>query len=447
MNRRELLRAAPWVTGAVALLGRPSSGVAAEITSDPQPAGSVTHPLTRRWSEQRWILDELIQANSVDWDQPRTQYWNAACGLLAEPDFARIRQRVHKYADIAPECVDMARVREERAHAAEAAGELVSARENYFVAAVHWGAAQWPIDEANELNREYNQSKRDCLTRYARLADHHVEPVWIPFGDKALPGWFHSPVGYNGGRIPAVVAIPGMDSFKEASVALYGDPLLNRGIAVLALDGPGQYECPLLGIYVTLENWEATGQACMNWLLRRSEVDPRRISITGRNFGSFGATIAASNEPRFRSIAVSASCFEPGFHTIFEEASPTFKMRFMFMTNIADETQFNVFAKTLTWEDLAEKIQMPFLCIAGGADELSPIGNTEHLFRTLPGPRQLVVYEESRHSVGGGVSSALLGPNVTDLSANWIAARFVGLPFPTERWLVSNAGMVTKSTL
>ena len=70
---------------------------------------------------------------------------------------------MHKYADIAPEFVDMARVREERAYAAEAAGELVSARENYFVAAVHWGAAQWPIDEANELNRLYNQSKRDGI--------------------------------------------------------------------------------------------------------------------------------------------------------------------------------------------------------------------------------------------------------------------------------------------
>src|SRR6202041_1104060 len=197
--------------------------------------------------------------------------------------------------------------------------------------------------------------------------------------------------------------------------------------------GPGQYECPLLGIYMTMENWEGTGQACMNWLLRRPEADPARISIGGRSFGSFGATISASGEPRFQSIAVSATCFEPGFRTIFEEASPTFKMRFMFMANISEEATFDKFAKTLTWEGRAEKIHMPFLCIAGGADELSPIENTEHLFRALPGPRQLVIYEESRHSVGGGVSSALLGPNATHLTANWIAARFASRPFPTER--------------
>jgi pimeloyl-ACP methyl ester carboxylesterase len=51
-----------------------------------------------------------------------------------------------------------------------------------------------------------------------------------------------------------------------------------------------------------------------------------------------------------------------------------------------------------------EKMHMPFLCIAGGSDELSPIENTMRLFGALPGPRQVVIYEESRHWVGGGVS-------------------------------------------
>jgi hypothetical protein len=127
---------------------------------------------------------------------------------------------VKKCADISIEFEDIARRREKRAREAETAGEVVSARENYFIAAIHWGAAQWPIDEANELNRQYNQNKRDCFGHYAKLADHHVEAVWIPFGSKALPAWFHLPVGYAGGRIPVVVTIPGMDSFKEASVSV-----------------------------------------------------------------------------------------------------------------------------------------------------------------------------------------------------------------------------------
>ena len=65
------------------------------------------------------------------------------------------------------------------ARTAEDAGQLVSARENYFTAAVHWGAAQWPIAENNATNLRYNERKVACYSQYARLADHHVERVSV----------------------------------------------------------------------------------------------------------------------------------------------------------------------------------------------------------------------------------------------------------------------------
>jgi hypothetical protein len=310
MDRRQILRASvPWVGGVfgAAVLGLDVHRAIAQVEASADATLPIGHPKTKRWTEQRWVIDNIIQANGVDWDQPRSQYWNAPCGIQAAVDFARVRERVKKYADISIEFESVARRREKRAREAEVAGEAVSARENYFIAAIHWGAAQWPIDEANELNLQYNQNKRDCFRRYAKLADHHVEEVWIPFGGKPLPAWFHLPVGYAGGQIPVVVTIPGMDSFKEANVAMYGDSLLNRGFGVLAVDGPGQYESRLLGIYMTVENWEKTGQACMEWLLNRVEVDPQRVGISGRSFGSFATTLAASNEPRFCAVAVSAT--------------------------------------------------------------------------------------------------------------------------------------------
>ena len=56
-------------------------------------------PMTRHWGEQRWVLDNVIQANGVDWDQPRTSYWNAPCGPEASADFAAIRHRNISLAD------------------------------------------------------------------------------------------------------------------------------------------------------------------------------------------------------------------------------------------------------------------------------------------------------------------------------------------------------------
>jgi hypothetical protein len=162
--------------------------------------------------------------------------------------------------------------------------------------------------------------------------------------------------------------------------------------------------------------------------------------------GSFFGTIVAANEPRIAATAVSATCLEPGCHTIFEEASPTFKKRFMWMSDFSDEDKFNEFAKTLTWEGQVEKIRSPYLVVAGEADELSPLAATERMIATMTAPRQLVIYADSRHSVGN-VPSANLGPFPPTLVADWLVARLNGKPFSSERLFVDATGRVNRSPL
>jgi dienelactone hydrolase len=404
-------------------------------------------PVARRFTEQRWLLDNTIRAVGMDWDQPRSLYLSAPCGPEANADFAALRQRITRLAEASPAFEAVARRRQAKAAAAEQDGNLVTARENYFMAAIHWGAAQWPIDENDEQNRSYNASKRECYTRYAALADHHVEAAWIPLpGGPSLPAWFHLPPGHQGGRIPVVISLPGMDSFKEMGVAMYGDRWLSRGMAVLALDGPGQYESPVLGIFFSMPAWIATGTAVVEWLMARPETDPSRIGLSGASFGSFFGTVAAAHEPRIRAVSVSAVCHEPGFHTIFEEASPTFKMRFMYMSGITDEAEFDELRKGMTWEGHAERLRAPYLCVAGEFDELSPLEHTERLMQALRGPKRLVVYQDSRHSVGN-VPAANLGPFPPVLMADWMAATLGGQPFPSEKWYVEASGRVVKTPL
>ncbi len=404
-------------------------------------------PRTRRFTGQRWLLDNIIRSVGMDWDQPRSMYLSAPCGPEANADFAGLRARITKLADASPAFEAVARRRQTRAETAEHEGHRVTARENYFMAAIHWGAAQWPIDENSEQNLFYNARKRECYTRYARLADHPVEAAWIRLpGGQSLPAWFHLPPGHRGGRVPVVISLPGMDSFKEMGVALYGDRWLSRGMAVLAVDGPGQYESPVLDIYFGMDAWMATGTALVEWLAARPEVDAERIGLAGNSFGSFFGTIAAAHEPRIRAVAVSAVCHEPGFHTIFEEASPTFKMRFMYMAGITDEAEFDRMRKTMTWEGHAENIRAPYLCVAGEAEELSPLEHTERLLQALGGPKRFVVYQESRHSVGN-VPSTNLGPFPPILVADWMAATLDGATFPSEKWYVDAAGRVAKTPL
>jgi len=64
----------------------------------------------------------------------------------------------------------------------------------------------------------------------------------------------------------------------------------------------------------------------------------------------------------------------------------------------------------------------------------------------MQAPRQLVVYQDSRHSVGA-VPAANLGPTPSVLIADWMAARLAGKPFESERWDVDATGRVTRTAL
>jgi dienelactone hydrolase len=410
------------------------------------PALAEEGAMTKRFAEQRWALDNIIRANGIDWDQPRSIYLSAPCGVEANADFAAIRARVQKMADIGPAFESTAKRREAKARAAEEAGNNVTARDNWYMAAIHYGAAEWPYDDSGKVHVDLHKKKREAYANYARLADHKIEAVSIPFKGKSIPAWFHLPPGYSGGKVPVVIVIPGMDSFKETSVALANDRWMSRGVAVLAIDGPGQYESPLLDLYVSMPNWIETGPAVVDWVLRRPEIDPQKIGLTGTSFGSFFGTIVAANEPRIAATAVISTCLEPGCRTIFEEASPTFKKRFMWMSNYTDEAKFDTFVKTLTWEGHVEKIRNPYLVVAGEADELSPLEHTERMIRAMTGPRQLVVYADSRHSVGN-VPAANLGPFPPVLVADWLVGRLNGKPVKSERWYVEPTGRIVTTAL
>jgi hypothetical protein len=65
-------------------------------------------------------------------------------GSKPMPDFAAIRARVQKMADIGPAFESTAKRREAKASAAEAEGNLITARDKRYMAAIHYGAAEWP---------------------------------------------------------------------------------------------------------------------------------------------------------------------------------------------------------------------------------------------------------------------------------------------------------------
>lgn len=451
VQRREFLGGAASMAG-VSLLGRdagaPWPGILAAAPPAPPPApemNAATERKMKRWQEQRWLLDTVVQTVGIEWDQARVAYTLGPCGPDATGDFIGIRARIKKYNDIAREYTRAAVRREKMARQFEADGHPIAARESYFIAALLYGSAQWPIFEVTRENLALNEKKNATYAKYISLADHEIRRVEIPFEGKSLPGYLHLPVKRETGKLPAVWSIGGMDSIKEVGVSLYGDKLLQRGIAVLALEGPGQGECCVREIHPTATNWMQAGPLVLSWLRSQSEIDADRTALSGVSMGSFWGTQVASVDDRLKGCVFRSVCHEPGMNTIFNVASPTFKLRFMYMAGYNDETEFDKFAQTLSLKGVAEKVKAPYLVMAGEDDQLSPIEYTYDLFETISAPKQLLVYEGAEHGLVGSAAAAL-GPSPTTYFADWLKDRLDGKPMQTKHMKVDGIGQVHEST-
>ena len=59
-----------------------------------------TERKVRRWREQRWLLDQVIQTRGIDWDQGRTGKILRNCGPAVQADLQEICRRIQKFVDI-----------------------------------------------------------------------------------------------------------------------------------------------------------------------------------------------------------------------------------------------------------------------------------------------------------------------------------------------------------
>jgi alpha-beta hydrolase superfamily lysophospholipase len=401
----------------------------------------------RRWREQRWLVDETIRSNGIEWDQPRLGYTlGPVVGEQSASDIAVLRSRIHKVADFVPTVSSVAARHEHLARQAEDEGHGATAGEHWHAAAMLWSLAVWPLWETTPELLALDERKNNAYLAWARHASHHVERVDVPFGDSTLPAWLHLPPSYDGRPLPTVLACGGMDAPREIVVAREGDAFLTRGFVVLAFDGPGQGESPIHGLYVTPTNWIDAGTALVSWCRSRPEVDAERLVCTGTSFGSFWITQMAATQPIFKGCAAALPIFEPGAKTIFEEASPTFKARHMFMAGLFhDEDAFDRLVEGYGLRPLISGMTVPWLVVGGEADELSPVRWVYEMARLCPAPSTLVIYQGARHALTESLAPGL-GPPWRATIADWLLDRVNRIPMKDEFRYVTATGAVERRT-
>jgi pimeloyl-ACP methyl ester carboxylesterase len=390
----------------------------------------------RRWAEQRAAIDAEVRDKGVE-VAPKA----AAGGLEAMAEFRLAARRMRGFDDIHREFAAQAERRAARAEACESAGRMESARESHFIAALLWSAAIWPLFEVNETAAAYERRMTQAYGRFAALMERPIERVEIPFGEKFLPAYLHLPHRpAPGERFAAILVIGGLDTNKEAQIALHGDRLLTRGLAALAIDGPGQGEALGRGIVMTESNHGDAALAAVAFLARHPAIDATRIAIRGNSFGSYFGTVAAARlGDRIAGFAASGICQEPGLATLRDTAPPTYKQRMMLMSGYEEEAEFDRFAQRFDLRPLAGSIRAPYMILAGAEDRLSPVASTYDLFERIAAPKRLLVYEGAGHGIRDG-AAAENGEEKGVVIADWLKARLAGEPFRSEKVWIDATG-------
>jgi dienelactone hydrolase len=98
-------------------------------------------------------------------------------------------------------------------------------------------------------------------------------------------------------RLPAVIVISGSDGGIE-SASWFGNPLAQRGYAVLALAYFGMHTLPPSLVDVPLEYFKTA----IDWLCTHSAVDPNRIAIIGGSRGGEAALLVADTYREIRAV-------------------------------------------------------------------------------------------------------------------------------------------------
>jgi 2,6-dihydroxypseudooxynicotine hydrolase len=309
----------------------------------------------------------------------------------------------------------------ERGHGALANGRRQTAAQMLLSAAVCHHLAGYMHHDIGRLLPETRQSMLRAVEIYWEAAPLFSPPsalAEVPFDDTTLRPFLRLPRGVE--RPPCVILIGGANS-NMINMHAVSDYYLDRGMATIGLDGPGQGEFRArTGRALRVGEYDRALGAVADWVQRDGRLDGARIGIYGRATGSLLAIHAAAGDKRFRAVVAHPAAFN--FANFFEQAfahtliSHRLEMcSFLGARTLEEGTR--LVREQLTLEDVADRVDVPILSVCSADDETMPTTESTILQQRVKGPVEIVTFPGKGH---GGPSRLSL-----PLEADWMRDRLL----------------------
>jgi dipeptidyl aminopeptidase/acylaminoacyl peptidase len=298
-------------------------------------------------------------------------------------------------------------------------GRKISARQEFFKASNYYRTAEFFLHTNPEDPRIVSvwKKSRDSFLKAAKLADHPIIPVEIPFEGTTLPGYLCL-VDKSGAKRPLLIVHSGFDGTKEELYFETANFAVKRGYNVLLFEGPGQGGVIRVQKLPFRPNWETVVTPVVDYAITRKEVDAKRIALMGISFGGYLAPRAAAFEKRIKVCIANGGVYD--FHmtahlTPEEEkyldtqkgaeeidrmlydkmkTDPSFRWVMangMFTFHAKSPSEWLKMTRPYTMIDVAGRITCPMLIVDSEEDKDMP-GQARNLFEALKSPKDFMLF-------------------------------------------------------
>ena len=309
---------------------------------------------------------------------------------VATSDFEDVVGSLTSWNDWCRAWSERASVHEAMGREALNSGHHISAAEHLCRAAATYHFGKYLFVQDMDQMRTAHKKAVECLD----LALPHLDPpgrrVLIPYEGKELVGTLRSPKGVD--KPPVVLMTMGLDSTKEEMLT-FETYFLDRGMAILAFDGPGQgeaeYDFPIRYDY------ENVVGPVIDWLARDGQVDVNRVGVWGISLGGYYAPRSAAFEKRIKACV--SNCGPYNWGALWSKLPDLTREAYIRRSHSASADEAKEKAFQLSLEGVASKIECPMFVVAGGLDRLCPPEDAQRLASEARGPTELLVIPDGNH--------------------------------------------------
>jgi dipeptidyl aminopeptidase/acylaminoacyl peptidase len=280
---------------------------------------------------------------------------------------------------------------EQRAKSLEARGLGISAGESYALAALFFHFGQLVLFHDHATKDRLSRRREACF----RAGAPHLAPparvfsVPSPSG-APLHAYLRLPRTRTG-NVPCVLVVPGADSVKEENLA-FTNLLLERGMAAVCFDGPGQGETRQHLPF--FEDYERHVAPLIRQVANEPGIDAHRLGLVGFSFGGYLAPRVAAGVPGIAACAVLGGCHDLSY---WDTLPPLLKEDFAYVFGAADWDEAGGRARRLSLAPVLGSLRCPFLAVHGKRDGIFPWTDAEKMVAGARGRAELMLFDDGDH--------------------------------------------------